>query len=115
MGRSADSSDKPARTVVDRRLFLNRAVASATLILLTTGHSSAQAPDAAFDVLLNEAVNNDAFANGRDIRERQTEEFAALSEKGGRTRAPPSERGISDRAVKLIISFEVTSEKQYTR
>jgi GH24 family phage-related lysozyme (muramidase) len=71
---------------------------------------------AAFDAALQSAIENeDLISAGRDQRERQILEYDYYVSKAAAPRKGRSSRPISERAIKLIVSFEVTSEQAYTR
>ena len=69
---------------------------------------------AAFDALLQRAIDNeDLIGAGRGLRERQIQEYDYYISKAAAPRIARSSRPISERAIKLIVSFEVTNEQAY--
>ncbi len=67
-----------------------------------------------FDRLLQSTIENEALISmGRDLRERQIDEFEFYAARGVAPRKGRSGRPISERAAKLIVSFEVTDQKAY--
>jgi GH24 family phage-related lysozyme (muramidase) len=71
---------------------------------------------AAFDALLQSAIENENLISaGRELRERQIQEYDYYVSKAAAPRKGRSSRPISERAIKLIMSFEVTSEQAYAR
>jgi GH24 family phage-related lysozyme (muramidase) len=69
-----------------------------------------------FDVLLQSTVENeDLISAGRQLRERQIEEFDYYVTRAIAPRTGRSSRPISERGIRLIVSFEVTSEQAYSR
>jgi GH24 family phage-related lysozyme (muramidase) len=94
------------------RRQLLKAVSSVGFLMASSGRSQSQ--DDAFERLLSESIANDALiSSSRSYRERQEYESDNFSTKGIAPRHGKAERRISEKAVKLIVGFEVSNRDTY--
>lgn len=95
-----------------RRDFLALSATAACASKFFIAEGWAQAPS--FDQLFDATIGaEDLLSAGRNDRERQIFEYENYASKGVAPRHGKSTRQISERAIKLIVSFEVTNQKTY--
>lgn len=99
-----------------RKLLKTLAIGVSAPIVITNAALPQKAELAVFDNFLQSVIaDEDIVSAGRELRERQIEEFDYYATRAVAPRKGRSSRTISERAIKLIVSFEVTSEQMYRR
>lgn len=99
--------------MLTRREFVCTALAASVCAILRNGSALAQTGQS-FESLFQRVLDNTAELDAaRQVREGLLEHYDYHFTKAIAPRNPPSNRAISENAIKLIIAFEVTDQNRY--